>query len=73
VHVDVYGNLITNLRRAAGEVTIAGLTLPIVRTYEDVAPGAVLAYVGSMGTVEIAVRDRDASSVLGLDRGEPIT
>ena len=75
VHVDVFGNLISDLRCApgtAGTVRIAGLELPLVRTYEDVAPGEALAYVGSAGTIEIAVRDRDAGRVLGIARGEPV-
>jgi len=75
VHVDVYGNLISDVAcapGARGTVSIAGHALPLVRTYEDVAPGALLAYVGSMGTIEIAVRDRDAAQVLGIGRGEPV-
>lgn len=75
VHVDVFGNLISDVRwqpGAAGTVRIAGLTLAVVRTYEDVAPGEALAYVGSAGTIEIAVRERDAARVLGIARGEPI-
>jgi S-adenosylmethionine hydrolase len=75
VHVDVYGNLISDVRcapDARGTVRLAGLTLPLVRTYEDVAPGEALAYVGSAGTIEIAVRERDAARVLGIARGEPL-
>jgi S-adenosyl-L-methionine hydrolase (adenosine-forming) len=75
VHVDVFGNLISDVRwepGAAGTVRIAGLTLAVVRTYEDVAPGEPLAYVGSAGTIEIAVRERDAARVLGIARGEPV-
>jgi len=75
VHIDVFGNLISDVAcapGARGQVTIAGHRLPLVRTYEDVAPGEPLAYVGSAGTVEIAVRDRDAARVLGIARGEPL-
>jgi len=75
VHVDVYGNLISDVacaRGTRGTVHIAGHLLPLVRTYEDVGPGELLAYVGSMGTIEIAVRDRDAAQVLGVGRGEPV-
>lgn len=75
VHIDVFGNLISDVScepDARGTVTIAGQTLTLVRTYEDVAPGEALAYVGSAGTIEIAVRDRDAARVLGIARGEPI-
>ena len=75
VHIDVYGNLISDVacsRGTSGLVEVAGLTLPLLRTYEDVAPGEPLAYVGSAGTIEIAVRDRDASQVLGIARGEAV-
>jgi S-adenosylmethionine hydrolase len=75
VHIDVFGNLISDVRGAPGArgtVRVAGQTLPLVRTYEDVAPGEALAYVGSAGTIEIAVRERDAARVLGIARGEPV-
>ncbi|HTJ44205.1 MAG TPA: SAM-dependent chlorinase/fluorinase [Kofleriaceae bacterium] len=68
VHVDAYGNLISDLRGAA-QVRIAGRVLDVKRTYEDVAPGELVAYVGSAGTIEIAVREGSAASVLGLARG----
>lgn len=71
VHVDRYGNLITDLpAKEAGEsVMIAGHRLPIVTTYEDVAPGQLLAYIGSSRTVEIAVRNGRADKVLDAPRG----
>jgi hypothetical protein len=74
VHVDVYGNLISDLVAPAGAraIRIAGPLLPLVRTYEDVEPGEPLAYVGSAGTVEIAVRERAAATVLGVARGERV-
>jgi hypothetical protein len=75
VHIDVFGNLISDVRcapGARGTVRVAGLTLPLVRTYEDVPPGEPLAYVGSAGTIEIAVRERDAARVLGVARGESV-
>jgi len=74
VHVDQYGNLISDLpaAEAGGAVTIAGRTLPLVTTYEDVAPGQVLAYVGSAGTVEVAVRDGRADTLLEAPRGTPV-
>lgn len=71
VHVDQYGNLISDLppSEAGDAVTIAGHTLPIVGTYEDVAAGDLLAYVGSARTIEIAVRDGRADTRLGVPRG----
>ncbi|HUJ57344.1 MAG TPA: SAM-dependent chlorinase/fluorinase [Kofleriaceae bacterium] len=74
IHVDHYGNLITDLPgEEAGEaVAIAGRRLPLARTYEDVAAGELLAYVGSMGTVEVAVREGRADGVLDAPRGTRI-
>jgi S-adenosylmethionine hydrolase len=71
VHIDRFGNLITDLpeAEAGSAVSAAGTILPLVGTYEEVAPGALLAYIGSAGTVEIAVRDGRADKRLGLERG----
>jgi hypothetical protein len=78
VHVDHYGNLVSDLpaAEAGGAVVVAGRTLPLVTTYEDVATGQLLAYVGSAGTIEIAVRDGRADTMLEAPRGtavEPAT
>jgi S-adenosylmethionine hydrolase len=43
-----------------------------VRTYEDVPPGELLAYIGSAGTVEIAVRDDRADTLFGAERGAKV-
>ena len=74
VHIDRFDNLITDLPEAeAGEaVNVAGLTLPLVGTYEDVPPGQALAYIGSAGTVEIGVRDGRADQRFLLRRGAVI-
>ncbi|MBK9384233.1 MAG: SAM-dependent chlorinase/fluorinase [Planctomycetes bacterium] len=75
--VDRYGNLISDL--APGDdgweardavLELAGRwTLRPVRTYSDVASGELLAYVGSYGTYEIAVRDGSAAERLQLGAG----
>jgi S-adenosylmethionine hydrolase len=71
VHVDHFGNLISDLPAAeAGDaIAIAGHTLPIVRTFSSVAPGQLLAYVGSARTIEVAVRDGSAERMLNVERG----
>jgi S-adenosylmethionine hydrolase len=71
VHIDHFGNLITDLPEdeAGRSVAIAGTVLPLLATYESVPPGELLAYIGSAGTVEIAVRDGRADRRLGLERG----
>ncbi|MGH7693535.1 MAG: SAM hydroxide adenosyltransferase [Gemmatimonadaceae bacterium] len=42
-------------------------------TYRDVAPGTLVAMVGSSGLVEIALRDGDAAQTLGAEVGAPVT
>jgi S-adenosyl-L-methionine hydrolase (adenosine-forming) len=76
VHVDVYGNLITNLGRdalgARGVARINGREVPLRRTYADVPEGALVAYVGSAGTVEIAVRGGSGARALESGRGSVV-
>jgi S-adenosyl-L-methionine hydrolase (adenosine-forming) len=76
IHVDRFGNLVTDLAAArvqpSGRVRILGRELVVVASYQAVPRGALLAYVGSAGTVEIAVRDGDAAAELGAGRGVPI-
>ena len=56
-------------REAGGYVLFGTRRIAVSRTYEDVPAGEVLAYIGSAGTVEIAVREGRADSVLGATRG----
>jgi hypothetical protein len=74
VHVDHFGNLITDLPpdEAGTAVSIAGRRLTLVDTYENVLPNELLAYIGSSRTVEVAVRDGRADRVLEASRGTPI-
>lgn len=74
VHVDQFGNLITNVAGArvgagAARVSIGGARPPVVGTYADVEIGDLLAYVGSAGTLEVAVREGSAAARLGVTRG----
>jgi S-adenosylmethionine hydrolase len=78
LHVDRFGNLITNLRAGegppsptivAGGARIEGLS----QTFADVAVGQLVAYKGSSGYLEIAVRQGSAARRLGLDVGDPVT
>jgi len=71
--VDHFGNLITNIPRATvtdGAVVIVGARAvgSLRQTFADVASGELLAYVGSGGTLEIAVRDGSAADRLGVGR-----
>ena len=42
------------------------------RTYGDVEPGQLLAYVGSDGSVEVAVRGGSAARLLGVGVGAEV-
>jgi S-adenosylmethionine hydrolase len=79
VHVDHFGNLITDIPAAqllsrhdwqieAGTGRIQGLQ----DTYARVAPGQMLALIGSHDCLEIAVREGSAAERLGLDIGAEI-
>jgi S-adenosyl-L-methionine hydrolase (adenosine-forming) len=77
VHIDRFGNLITDIQArrlpAQGTVQFGRLKLPrLSRVFEDVPVGKPLAYVGSAGVLEIAVREGSAASVYGVKRGAPV-
>lgn len=81
LHIDRFGNLITTLEVARlptppvvgrAVVEIAGRRIPLARTFSDVEVGALVAYVGSSGRIEAAIRQGDAASVLGVTVGAPV-
>jgi hypothetical protein len=74
IYVDRFGNLVTNLTPA--EVPPYAVLVvedsdigPLVATFGSVASGAPLAYLGSGGQVEIAVRDGSAARRFGIGVG----
>jgi len=77
IYIDRFGNLVTNLpgEATAGRVvSVDGRVVgPLRRTFADVEPGDLVAYVGSGNTVEIAVRDRSAAGDLGARIGTPVS
>jgi S-adenosylmethionine hydrolase len=42
------------------------------RTFSDVAAGEFVAYIGSSGYLEIAIREGNAAARLGVDLGDPV-
>jgi S-adenosylmethionine hydrolase len=80
IHIDGFGNLITSIAGdalspdAAVEVegTEGRFEPPLGRTFSDVDPGALIAYVGSGGQLEIARRDGSAAERVGAARGSPV-
>jgi len=78
VYVDRFGTLVTNLTTeqvpAYATIQVEDLDLgPLRRTFADVAVGGLLAYLGSDGAVEIAVRNGSAARRLGLGVGGEVT
>lgn len=74
VYIDRFGSLITNLTSdlvpGYASLEVEDLDLgPLKRTFNDVTPGGLLAYIGSGGTIEIAVRNGSAARRLGVGVG----
>ncbi len=74
VYVDRFGTLISNIPGkaflgATGVVVGREFTALLGRTFRDVEQGALVAFVGSGGTVEIAARDRSAAQATGVGMG----
>jgi S-adenosylmethionine hydrolase len=77
LHVDAFGNLVTNLPAAlwprvvaAGGLRVGGHDVTrLVRTYGDAAPGTPVALVGSQGFIEAAVVEGRADQRLGARVG----
>jgi hypothetical protein len=74
VYVDRFGTLVTNLTTELvppyAVLVVEDLDVgPLRRTFGDVPTGGLLAYVGSGGMIEIAVRDGSAARRLGLGVG----
>lgn len=74
IYIDRFGSLITNLTTdlvpAHATLEVEDLDLgPLRRTFNDVTPGGLLAYVGSGGAIEIAVRNGSAARRLGIGVG----
>jgi S-adenosylmethionine hydrolase len=73
VYVDRFGTLITNfpewMLSGGDRLLLGGSAVSVGRTFGDVERGALVAFVGSGGTVEIAVRDGSAARTLGVGVG----
>src|SRR2546425_5719956 len=77
IYVDRFGTLISNIPGDAVEpgvrIKVAGTEIgTLARTFGDVGRGALVAFVGSGGTVEIAVRDGSAARLLGVGVGAEV-
>ncbi len=81
-YIDHYGNAISNLPKSAieslsiqGETTVkwGDMTIPLVKTFSEVAKGKPLAYIGSNNTLEIAINLDNAQKLLNIQVGDTIS
>jgi S-adenosylmethionine hydrolase len=84
LHVDRFGNLVSNFRFPASDAQNLALDrrfrvelggeqiVGLSRTFADVEPAQFVAYLGSDGYLEIAVREGSAALRLGVDIGDPV-
>jgi S-adenosylmethionine hydrolase len=70
--VDRFGNLVTGLAPPVGGVRIGGRDVRVAaRTYSEAPPRTPFFYVGSMGLIEVGVREGRADEMLGAGPGSP--
>jgi len=80
IHVDAFGNLITNLPAAAlprleraGRIRVGGHDVgTIVKTYGDTTAGTPVVLVGSQGFLEVAVVEGRADTRFSAHVGTPV-
>lgn len=77
LYVDRFGTLISNIPgpdvEAGVRIRVAGTDVGALRrTFGDVERGTLVAFVGSGGTVEVAVRDGSAARLLGVGVGAEV-
>jgi S-adenosylmethionine hydrolase len=82
IHIDSFGNLITNITAAElanltapGTTTVrckSGETTGVLTTYGSRSPGSLIAVVGSSGRLELAIVNGSAAASLGAKLAEPV-
>lgn len=83
VHVDRFGNAITNLtprdlpekpasRAKPAAIRAKGKAFPLAGFYAEAAPGKPLAVAGSCGFLELSVNGGNAARKFGLKRGDRV-
>ncbi|MEQ9308274.1 MAG: SAM-dependent chlorinase/fluorinase [Balneolaceae bacterium] len=83
IHIDRFGNLITNisedlLENTAGRRKVkiyVGNTIidHLVNTFGDVEPGEPVAFIGSSGMLEVGINKGNAAKMLSVDKGAQIS
>ena len=71
--VDAFGNLVTNVKPPARPIQIhEHVVAAVAPTYGDALPREPFVYVGSMGYLEVGVREDRADRTLGARAGMPV-
>jgi S-adenosylmethionine hydrolase len=71
--VDRFGNLVTSLKPPVTALRINGNEIrTVARTFSEAPPDTPFLYVGSMGFVEVGVREARAAERLGARAGSPV-
>jgi S-adenosylmethionine hydrolase len=71
--VDSFGNLVTSLRPPVRGVRVGDREIrATARTYSEVPSGQPFFYVGSMGLIEVGMREASAAHHLGAGPGAPV-
>lgn len=79
LHVDSFGNLITNIKAhllkdvASLFLPEYGKTIPLVEYYQEISQGELISIIGSHDLLEISVNQGSASSLLNLHPGDKIS
>jgi S-adenosylmethionine hydrolase len=76
IHIDRFGNCITNITRdlSPGEIVVKGKTISEIRQfYGEGDDRSLFAIWGSAGFLEISVNGGSAAKVLGAARGDEIS
>ncbi len=76
MYIDAFGNVITNLPAAVltprAIVKFRNRKARVVSSYAEGRPRELIAVVGSLGLVELAIREGSAAWVLGAKREERV-
>jgi S-adenosylmethionine hydrolase len=75
IYIDRFGNLITNFKMEKiipAELKIKDVTMPLKTTYGEVGEGDFVAYIGSSGLIEIAVRNGNAQQIIRAGYGATV-
>jgi len=73
IHIDRFGNCVTNVTRAEKSLVINGRTISEFRQfYGEGDDESLFAIMGSAGFVEISVNGGSAAKVLGAKRGDAV-